>query len=425
MTDHDDFHRMLAGWFEADALSPAPTGGLDRVFDATRRSRPRPAWLAGPGSHWVGDGQTAESSTGDRYLRRLGLSWCTALILLLVLAALAGGAILVGAQLLHRSSVPAGRLGQLVYGLDGDMYVANWDGTNPVRIADGASGLGPTACGSDGGEGRIWSPDGQHLAYRSASGDGCAATVVIADPTTKAVVSFPGDGWAVSWSPDSTRIATWIDVFNTIGIYGVDGVRQALLTVPAGCAEGGDYDPVWSSDGRSLIGRACEVPIDSRPPQTLPSTDPRSHEWWAYSPDGARVAYVSLGSLVDAAVDGSQDRVLVTSGVTEPVFRPVWSPTGDRIAFAGAPPEGPDGILANEISVVDVTSGTVTLLASASGTGTVQLIGFSPDGDLILFSRTDAGNTSSLWSVHADGSDPQLLVSGADWGDWQWLPPGP
>lgn len=425
MTDHDDFHRMLTGWFEADALSPAPTGGLDRVFDATRRRRPRPAWLASPGSHWVGDGQTGGSSTGDRFLRRLGLSGSTALILLLVLAALAGGAILVGAQLFHRSSVPAGRLGRLAYGLDGYMYVANWDGTNPVRIADGASGIGPTDCGSDGGEGRIWSPDGQHLAYRSASGDGCAGTVVIADPTTKAVVSFPGDGWAVSWSPDSTRIATWIDMFNTIGIYGVDGVRQALLTVPPGCAQAGDYDPVWSSDGRSLIGRACEVPVDGRPPQTLPSTDPRSHESWAYSPDAARVSYVSLGSLVDAAVDGSQDRVLITSGVVPAGFRPVWSPTGDRIAFAGAPPVGPDGILPNEISVVDVTSGTVTLLASASGTGTVQLIGFSPDGDLILFSRTDASNASSLWSVRADGSDPQLLVSGAEWGDWQWLPAAP
>ena len=67
--------------------------------------------------------------------------------------------------------------------------------------------------------------------------------------------------------------------------------------------------------------------------------------------------------------------------------------------------------------MVDVASGTVTLLVSASGTGMVQLIGFSPDGDLILFSRTDANNASSLWSVRADGSDPQLLVSGTGWGD--------
>lgn len=422
MTGHDDFHRTLAAWFEADALSHAPAGRVDRVLDATRRRRPRPAWLAGSGSRWIREGRHARSSTGLRSLPSLDVRWSTALLVLLVIAALVGGSILVGARLLQPSQLPTGRLGQLAYGLDGNMYLANWDGTNPVRIADSASGFDPAACG----EGRIWSPDGQHLAYRAASGDACG-TVVIADPKTKAVASFPGDGWALSWSPDSTRVATWVDMGNTIGIYGVDGVRQALLTVPSGCARAGDYDPVWSSDGKSLIGRACEVPVDGRPPKTLPETDPRSNLWWAESPDGARVAYPAFsttGSLVVAAADGSQDRVLVTSGVTAPVFRPVWSPTGDRIAFTGAPPTGPDGILPNSISVVDVTSGTVTQLASASGTGTVQLIGFSPDGDLILFSRTDANDASSLWSVRANGSDPQLLVSGTSFGDWQWLPAG-
>ena len=56
----------------------------------------------------------------------------------------------------------------------------------------------------------------------------------ITDPVNKSVASFPGDGWLVSWSPDSTRVATWVDLGNTIGIYGFDGGRQALLTVPTG-----------------------------------------------------------------------------------------------------------------------------------------------------------------------------------------------
>ena len=149
MTGHDDFDRTLAGWFEADALSPAPADGLDRVLDATRRRRPRPAWLAGPGSHWVGEAQTVGSSSGARSLPRLGLRWSTALILLLVIAALLGGAILVGARLFQPPPLPTGRLGHLAYGLDGDIYVADWDGTNPVRIADGAAGggAGPAGCG--------------------------------------------------------------------------------------------------------------------------------------------------------------------------------------------------------------------------------------------------------------------------------------
>jgi hypothetical protein len=60
-------------------------------------------------------------------------------------------------------------LGSLAYGVDGDIYVAEWDGSNAVRIADGRP---PNECGAFDysgeywGEGPIWSPDGRYLAYR-------------------------------------------------------------------------------------------------------------------------------------------------------------------------------------------------------------------------------------------------------------------
>ena len=172
MTGHDDFDRALAGWFEADALAPAPAGGLDRVIDATRRRKPRPAWLAGPGSLWVGEALDSGSSTGARSIPRLGARLSTALIVLLVIATIVGGAILVGALLTRPSPLPTSRLGHLAYGLDGDIFVADWDGRNPVRIADGApSGRRATGCHDYWGEGPMWSPDGRYLAYRS--GDRC------------------------------------------------------------------------------------------------------------------------------------------------------------------------------------------------------------------------------------------------------------
>ena len=55
-----------------------------------------------------------------------------------------------------------GSLGRLAYGIDGDIYVADADGSNPVRIADGAPA--PGNCGGYGGG--VWSPDGRYLAYR-------------------------------------------------------------------------------------------------------------------------------------------------------------------------------------------------------------------------------------------------------------------
>ena len=69
-----------------------------------------------------------------------------------------------------------GSLGRLAYGIDGDIYVADADGSNPLRIADGASSNHGN-CGGYWGEGPIWSPDGRYLAYRGDGGEagsGCA-----------------------------------------------------------------------------------------------------------------------------------------------------------------------------------------------------------------------------------------------------------
>lgn len=263
----------------------------------------------------------------------------------------------------------------------------------------------------------MWSPDGRFLAYRSTWSDVCEGRVYLSDPAGHVVASFPGTGWLVSWSPDSTRVATWVG--DRIGIYGIDGVRQALLAVPPGCALPGDFDAVWSPDATSLVVWPCEVPVDGRTPQRLPADDPRAHFFWAYSPDGTRVVYgtpgVTGGPLVLAA-DGSLQRVLVPHGDD-----PRWSPAGDRIAFVGKGPSGED-----ELQVVDVASGTVTTLASSGATDHLKPIGFAPEGDRILFARSDADSVGTgLWSVDADGSDPRLLVAGTGWGDWQWQPAGP
>ena len=111
-------------------------------------------------------------------------------------------------------------------------------------------------------------------------------------------------------------------------------------------------------------------------------------------------------------------RVLVPTGVTS---GGVWSPTGDRIAFDAGPSLSP----ADAIRIVDVATGSVTLLAGVRGDATLHVIKFSPDGDRILFARMDLNSVgTSLWSVGTDGSDARLLVTGTGWGDWQPRSPG-
>ena len=77
---------------------------------------------------------------------------------------------------------------------------------------------------------------------------------------------------------------------------------------------------------------------------------------------------------------------------------------------------------ATELAVLDVASGSVVPLADIGGTDGLPYVKFSPEGDQILFTRTDATGVPSLWSVHADGSDLHRLVAGTGWGDWQTVP---
>ena len=256
-------------------------------------------------------------------------------------------------------------------------------------------------------------------------------TVNISDAAGHRVASFPGEGWAISWSPDSTRVAAWIDFYGdpTLGIYGLDGVRQALLTVPPGFTAVGRRRPGvvtrWHVTSTAPGG---VIPVDGSTPRKLPADDPRSLWNATYSPDGADVAYITEDGLAVAAGDGSQARVLVPGCVEGYQGGPpglAWSPTGDRIAFAFETCEARRDMSghATELCVVDVASGTVVSLADISGPDDVLgSLKFSPKGDQILFSRTTpnykAGG-SSLWSVHADGSDLHRLVAGTRWGDWQ------
>lgn len=163
------------------------------------------------------------------------------------------------------------------------------------------------------------------------------------------------------------------------------------------------------------MNRSVEIPLDGSTPRQLPANDPRSHWLVAYSPDGAHVAYSENSSLYVARADGSQARVLFAGRAEDAV----WSPAGDRIAFDAASGGGMTNMgYTTQIHVVDVTSGKVT---SLTGTGaTHNVIGFSPGGEWVLFSRANANESAwSLWMVRTDGSEPQLLVKGTQGGEWQ------
>jgi Tol biopolymer transport system component len=361
--------------------------------------------------------------------RRLGFvfdrrAWALLLVVGL-LAALVVGALLAGARLFPQP--PPLEL-RLAYELDGDIYLADWDGADPVRIVDGDPAA---ACRDMVPQSGLVSPDGLHIAYRSSWGDGCPNTVKITDLGGHLVASLPaGLGWDVGWSQDGDRIATWLPA-GGIGVYGIDGARQAVVNLPDGFCVCGDRDPVWSPNGKSLLlpmiripstSVVVELPIDGGPPRPVPTDDPRSNRQVAFSPDGARAAFIVFyeetgrSKLFVADLDGTEQQVLINSVPGQILSGiPVWSAASDRIAVVVNHDIGAQ--FGSDLSVTDVRTGTETTLEPVEGRGTLRVVGFSTEADRLLISQDTQGG-SALWSVNTDGPGARLLVSGVGAGAW-------
>ena len=310
---------------------------------------------------------------------------------------------------------PAAVSGALVYSsADGGIYVADPDGTNAVMITPVDGCQGPY-------RGPSWSPDGRYLAFKGCDGS------VITDPKGKLVSRFPAAAgqpvWSLVWSPDSTRVARWdeasydengVGTFR-IGVYGVDGTRETQIALPPGSDSGGRL--VWAPDGASLIVNHLEVPVDGGTPRDLPFAEAfraaGSGAIWdaalAYSPDGSQVAYGTRHALMVARGDWSEPREVLA----DPAHTAAWSPTGELIAVTSHALGGP--VAPNQLRLVDPANGSATLLFEGEPGTWLEVIGFSPEGDRVLFSEQREVYGSylhSLWSVAIDGSDAHQIVVG-------------
>jgi hypothetical protein len=340
-------------------------------------------------------------------------------------------------------------LGQVAYTVGSDIYVANTDGSDQLRVTDSAGkGLG------------YWSPRwyGDWLAFLGTAHVGDGTGDLFLRDTRSGSVRDLGRADAFTGTDDGARfgLVTWSD----LTIVDADGTVVTHPSLPSG------YDR-WdlsdlsslslSNDGGTLLVGACTtacrkdseggvnelflVPLDGGAPQRL--TSETRNAWGAkLSPDGSLIAFTllppdanwdwSLARIWLMKRDGADRRVLDTPAGVD--MGP-WSPDGEQIAFRVR--EGASGLgdccaptAMATIGIIDAAVNASKATMFGQGLELVRDLHWSPDGTrLIAVARESATGHTGLWAFGADGSNAQLLVPNLDPNttayDWQWVTDSP
>lgn len=143
---------------------------------------------------------------------------------------------------------------------------------------------------------------------------------------------------------------------------------------------------------------ALSVSLVAQTPGTRPYfTDP------AISPDRAEIAFVSGGDIWAVPAAGGEARLLVSHIANE--SRPLYSPDGARLAFVSNRTGGGD--------VYVLTFATGDLARLTYDDGNEQLDGWSADGRWIYFSSTshDIAGMNDVFRVRPDGGTPMEVAA--------------
>lgn len=242
-----------------------------------------------------------------------------------------------------------------VEGKNKEIYIADFDGSNPVQVTRDANlNLSPS-----------WSSDGSKLAYVSfKEGNSKVFTANLTDGSTRLLCGYQGLNISPAWRPGSGEMAVTLSKDGNPDIYLISSSGQVLQRLVHGWAI--SVSPGWSPDGRQL----AYVSDETGSPQ---------------------IYIVNAG--------GGQGRRITFSGTYN--TSPSWSPKGDWIAYSSK--------VGGRHNVFTIRPDGSDNRQLTFGEGDNESPTWSPDGRMIAFSSTRQGG-SAIWVLLTNGTGVRRLT---------------